>query len=289
MRFAIATVDRYQLVLDAFVEAGWEPVKIFSTNLLSPRDSNSTMLSRAEQLRVPIQLSRIVPDDLADLARMGCVALVVAGHPWRVPDWRKYMPYAINFHPSPLPLARGPYPQCRAIRERRREWGVTFHKLALEFDSGDVLAQSHFPMHEHETHESLELKIQLALAPLALQVARELPTLWAAATPQQGGEYWPYDTDADRTLDFSQSVDEIMLTVRSCGLLECIAPLPDNTLHVSRAEAWQQQHLFEPGTLVHRHGRQLIVAARDGFVALLDWSPLSAEARRMQRRRSGQG
>jgi methionyl-tRNA formyltransferase len=284
MRFAIATIDRYQIVLDAFVEAGWEPIKIFSTNLLSARDTNAAMLARAERLRVPIQLSRIQNEDLADLARSGCVALVVAGHPWRVPDWRRFMPYAINFHPSPLPEARGPYPLCRAIRERRREWGVSCHKIEADFDTGDVLAQTHFPMHENETHETLELKIQLALGPLALQAARELPTLWAAATPQQGGVYWPFDTDAHRTLDFSQTIDEIMLIVRSCGLLECIAPLREGTLHVSRAEAWQQPHRFPPGTIVHRHGEQLIVAASDGFVALLEWSPLSAEARRAQRR-----
>ncbi|CAM2148692.1 Formyl transferase [Pararobbsia alpina] len=284
MRFAIATIDRYQIVLDAFVEAGWEPIKIFSTNLLSARDTNAAMLARAERLRVPIQLSRILPADLSDLARDGCVALVVAGHPWRVPDWRKYLPYAINFHPSPLPVARGPYPLCRAIRERRREWGVSCHKIEPDFDTGDILAQTFFPMQENETHETLELKTQLALGPLALRAARELPTLWPAATPQHGGDYWPFDTDAHRTLDFSLTIDEIMLTVRSFGLLECIAPLREGKLYVSRVEAWQQAHRFEPGTVVHRHGEQLIVAASDGFIALLEWSPLSAEARRAQRR-----
>lgn len=284
MRFAIATIDRYQIVLDAFVEAGWEPVKIFSTNRLSPRDSNTALLSRAERLGVPIQLSRIQPNDLTDLARAGCIALVVAGHPWRVPDWRTQLPYAINFHPSLLPDARGPYPLCRAIREQRREWGVSCHQIEPDFDTGAVLAQSRFDMHPEETHETLDLKVQLSIAPLAMQVARQLPTLWTHATPQRGGDYWPFDIESDRTIDFSQSIDAIMLTVRARGLLECVAPLGEGTIYVSRAHAWRQSHGFAPGTIVHRHGEQLVVAASDGLVAILEWSPLSPEMRRMQRR-----
>lgn len=284
MRFAIATIDRYQIVLDAFVEAGWRPVKIFSTNRLSPRDSNTALLSRAERLGVPIQLSRIQPDDLADLSRSGCVALVVAGHPWRVPEWRKHLPYAINFHPSLLPEARGPYPLCRAIREQRREWGVSCHKIEPDFDTGDVIAQTRFDMHVDETHETLDLKVQLAIAPLAMRVARELPSLWTDATPQRGGDYWPFDVESDRTLDFTQSVDAIMLTVRARGLLECIAPLTEGTIYVSRVHAWTQAHRFTPGTIVHRHSEQLVIAARDGFVAILEWSAMSPETRRMQRR-----
>lgn len=284
MRFAIATFDRYQLVLDAFVEAGWAPIKIFSTNRLSPRDSNLDVLSRAEQLGVPVQLSRVQAGDLAELARAGCVAFVVAGHPWRIPEWRPYLPYAINFHPSLLPDARGPYPLCRAIRERHREWGVSCHKLEPDFDTGDILAQTRFAMHALETHETLNLKIQLATTQLALDIAHNLPARWLDAKPQLGGAYWPFDTQADRTIDFSQGVDDIMLTVRACGLLECVAALDQGTVYVARADAWQHAHRFTPGTIVHRHGQQLVVAAADGFVALLEWSPLSPEMRRTQRR-----
>ncbi|RKP56660.1 formyltransferase family protein [Pararobbsia silviterrae] len=284
MRFAIATVPRYQVVLNAFVEAGWEPVKIFSTNLLSTLESNSVLLDRAERLRVPIQLSKIEPRDLEALAQAGCTTLVVAGHPWRIPEWRPHLQYAVNFHPSPLPEARGPYPHCRAIRERRREWGISCHKIETSFDTGDVLAQSRFAMHANETHETLDLKIQFAMAVVALDIARDLPKHWAAAKPQQGGDYWPFDSDADRTLDFTQSVDEVMLKVRACGLLECMATVEQQKIHISRAEGWVQAHGFPPGTLVHRNGKHLVVAAADGFIALLEWSTLSLNERRVHHR-----
>ena len=54
------------------------------------------------------------------------------------------MPFAVNFHASPLPNARGPYPAFRAILEGRRSWGVTCHRLEHGFDAGDILAAEVF-------------------------------------------------------------------------------------------------------------------------------------------------
>ena len=282
MRFAIAAVDRYEIVLDAFLQAGWDPVRIFSTTLLSGYDSNSALLTRAETIGVPIQFSPIRPSDFAELGRLGCDALVVAGHPWRIGDWQNDLRYAINFHPSPLPEARGPYPQIRAILERRREWGVSCHKLDAQFDTGDLLAQNRFPMQPGESHETLDFKIQLSTGELAAQVAANLPSLWSAATPQQGGNYWPFTTEAERDIDFTQPVDTLLRAVRAFGLMECTARVSDCTIFVRRADGWTQPHRFVPGTVVHRNGERLLVAAADGFIALLEWSPLSPEMRRKQ-------
>ncbi|CAB3775967.1 formyltransferase family protein [Pararobbsia alpina] len=285
MRFAIATIDRYQIVLEAFLQAGWSPVKVFSTTLLSPYDSNAELLARAEALSVPVQLSPIRAADFVELGELGCEALVVAGHPWRIGEWRNDLSYAINFHPSPLPEARGPYPQMRAILEQRREWAVSCHKLDAAFDTGDVLAQHHFPMHAAESHETLDLKIQLATAQLAARVAADLPSLWSDAAPQQGGTYWPYMTEAERTLDLTLPVEPLLRTVRAFGLTECMARVGGGMVFVRRAEGWIQPHRIAPGTLVHRSGERLLIAVADGFVALLEWSPLSPEMRRSQARK----
>lgn len=282
MRFAIAAVDRYQIVLDAFLQAGWDPVRIYSTTRLSGYDSNSGLLARAETLGVPIQFSPIRPADFAELGRLGCDALVVAGHPWRIGEWRNDLSYAINFHPSPLPEARGPYPQIRAIREQRSEWGVSCHQLDADFDTGDLLGQIRFAMHPAESHETLDLKIQLATGRLAARVAADLPSLWSSAVPQQGGSYWPFLTDAERELDFAQPVESLLRDIRAFGMMECTARVDDCTIFIRRADGWVQPHRFAPGTLVHRSGERLLVAAADGLVALLEWSLLSAEMRRRQ-------
>ena len=125
MRFAITCVDRYIGVLDALLAAGWTPVKLFTVPLHSPLDSNRLVFEKARSLGIPAQVSRLEKDDLEDLARRGCQALIVASYDWRIGDWRPYLPHAVNFHPSPLPVGRGPYPAVRAILDGFENWGVS--------------------------------------------------------------------------------------------------------------------------------------------------------------------
>ncbi|MDR0878486.1 MAG: methionyl-tRNA formyltransferase [Treponema sp.] len=61
----------------------------------------------------------------------------------------------INIHPSLLPKYRGPAPIPAAIINRDGETGITIQVLAAEMDSGDILAQSSFPLTGRETTGSL--------------------------------------------------------------------------------------------------------------------------------------
>jgi methionyl-tRNA formyltransferase len=79
----------------------------------------------------------------------------------------------INIHPSLLPKYRGPTPIPAAILNRDSETGITIQKLALEMDSGDILAQECFGLSGRETTASLG-----ALA--AGKAAEMLPLLLAA-------------------------------------------------------------------------------------------------------------
>jgi methionyl-tRNA formyltransferase len=61
----------------------------------------------------------------------------------------------INIHPSLLPKHRGAAPIPAAILGLDRETGVTIQRLALEMDTGDILAQERFPLTGRETTASL--------------------------------------------------------------------------------------------------------------------------------------
>lgn len=278
MKFAFAGIDFLGGVFEALVEAGWEPVKLFTRPCDGIYDHNETIVARAKARRIPIQLSRMRPDDIAALhaAHGRDWALVVAGYPWLVTGWRGRARYALNVHPSPLPAGRGPYPLFGAILESYESWGVTAHVLAEEgFDTGDLLAQETFALEQDETHESLLTKCQLAARRLALgPIGREISERWRRAEPQGDGEYWPRATDADRTLDFRQDVAAILRRVRAFGAIESIARLGENRVHVAAAEGWREAHRHAPGTVVHRYRRQIVIAARDGFVLLTRWSPV---------------
>lgn len=279
MRFAFAGFDRWRVVFETFVAAGWEPVALFTIPVDHQVEFNNELVERAEQLRIPVRLSRIDEDDLQRLARERCDALIVAGYDWRIPDWRDHLRFAANFHPSPLPEGRGPYPPMRAILDDRREWAISCHRIDTDFDTGALIASEHFPIEADEWHETLQLKLQMAATRLSWQVARNFERLWHDSRPQTGGSYWPRISDDERTLDFTQPVAHAMRIVRALGLIECLAPLRDTKVYVRRAVAWQEAHRYEPGEVVHQYHRWVVIAAVDGFVALVEWSPFSESAR----------
>jgi methionyl-tRNA formyltransferase len=214
----------------------------------------------------------MTPQDLAELSGQDCEALIVASYKWKIPDWSPFVKCAVNFHCSPLPVGRGPYPLTTAIMKRLPSWGVTCHQVTSEFDKGDILATEKFSLNEDECHDSLDLKIQMAAKRLAKRVASNFVELWEQAEPQEEGSYWPATTLADNVIDFRLSTGEVMLHIRAYGSNGSLALLRHAWLVVKRAVGWTEPHKDEPGEVVHRYGQTLVVATADGYVGLVDYT-----------------
>lgn len=273
MRFAMTATDRYLGVFESFIQAGWTPLKLFTSMGDNRMFQNREVIERAQRLNIPVQLSRIQEGDLRELKNTSCDVLIVASYAWRIVGWEQYLPYAVNFHPSPLPYGRGPYPAVRAILDRWEYWGMSCHQVAPEFDSGNLLGRECFPMDAAECHESLDLKLQLAGSKLAKTVANDFVSLWDGAAPQgSDGSYWSLFTDADRTLDFKQPVEDILRRARAFGEHECFAMVNDARLFIRRIVAWRETHDQTPGRVVLNNGLRFVVAALDGYVGILEWS-----------------
>ena len=105
-RFAITATDRYLGVFKAFVEAGWQPVKLFTAPTGERISHNKATIAYARSLGLDIQLSPLDQAAMVDLQARDCELLVLASYQWRIGDWAPYLRYAINFHPSPLPRYR---------------------------------------------------------------------------------------------------------------------------------------------------------------------------------------
>ena len=272
MRFAFTASDRYLGIIEAFVNEGWTPVKLFT---LPSDDSRvfpvSATINFAVQRAIPIQMSPIQSEDLQALSAYGCEALIVASYSFKIPDWTQHLKHAVNFHPSPLPIGRGPYPMIRAIQESLPKWGVTCHKLAPAFDSGDILAQEEFELSKRDNHDILDIKIQMANKRLATNVAKSFTQLWSDATPQSPSQFWPLWKEADKTINFNSKVDDILKVMDSFGIHEVIANVNGYRVRVRRALGWTEKHNDIPGHIVHTFNTVVVVAALDGFIALTEW------------------
>ncbi len=272
MRFAITLTDRFKVLLDIALQAGWQPLKIFTSPLDGKIHDNRLVIEQAARLGIPVQLSPITEADLAALATQGCETLLLGSYDWRVPNWRPHLAHAVNFHPSPLPEARGPFPLVRAILEQRAEWGVSCHVVEQDFDSGALLDQQRFAMAADETLNTLEWKCQLALEQLGRRVIADFPTLWQQAQPQGPGSYWPRWSEAERTLDLTGPLASIQRQLRAFGDINCLAEANGVGFVVHRAQGWLEPHAFKPGTLVRSVDLSMLFAVADGFLVISEWS-----------------
>ncbi|GGK36694.1 methionyl-tRNA formyltransferase [Salinarimonas ramus] len=278
MRFAFAGIDFLADAFHGFVAQGWEPVKLFTRPCDGVHDVNVAIVGEAARRKLPIQMSRIRAADVAALKDLGCDALVVAGYPWRIPDWTGSVAYALNFHPSPLPEGRGPYPLYRVVLDGLDSWGMSAHVLDAEFDTGPILAREIFPVSPQERHETLLARCQMATGRLARAIAADIEGAFARAEPQGEGSYFPRASDADRTLDFTRPIEALMRQVRAFGPIETMAKVGPSEIHVGEAYAIEAAHDHEPGRVVHQYRRVLTIAAKDGYVVITRWSPVSLTA-----------
>ncbi len=214
---------------------------------------------------------------MRNLWESGCEVLIVVGYKWRIGDWRPYLKHAVNFHPSPLPEARGPYPMVRAIMENRKSWAVTCHQLDPGFDTGDILAAETFPLHDSESHESISLKIQMASAPPGESRGRQLSEIVGSGGSSRCRRLLGKHYAEDRTIDFSASIDIIMRKVQAMGLLECMAQINGVWIGVRRAVGWEETHRHLAGTVVHVNNKTIVVAAQNGYIGIIEWNILSTD------------
>jgi methionyl-tRNA formyltransferase len=276
MRFAITATDRTLCVFDAFVRAGWRPLKLFMADF-GQESNQKALIAFAERHNVAIQLSRMTESDLRELRDQQCEALIVAHYPWKIPNWEPYLKYAANFHPSPLPEGRGPRPVERAILEKRSDWAVTCHRITQKFDEGEILASEIFPLQPNECMESLDLKIQMASAALAARIAGPFAQLWERAQPQGKGSYWPRLKIEEHFIDFKRPVDAIMQRVRAFGQGESLVMVNGSCFVVKRAVSWRAKHNIPPGAVAYVWNRAMVIAAADGYIGLVEIDgPLSA-------------
>ena len=110
----------------------------------------------------------------------------------------------------------------RLILEGARYGGVTAHKMAADFDTGDILLQERFPLDEREDHRTYMEKVYERLPGMVHALVRGLPGVLAGARPQGPGEYWPFPEEEDWTVTPDMDVPQADRILRAFYGYECV-------------------------------------------------------------------
>ena len=123
----------------------------------------------------------------------------------------------VNVHPSLLPKYRGATPIPAAIIGRELETGLTIQRLALEMDSGDILAQEKVPLDGRETSASLGETMAGKAADLLPGLLRDIASGRARGRAQDRGAatYCSLIAKTDGLIDWGMSASEIDARIRA--------------------------------------------------------------------------
>ena len=218
MKIAYFGIDLLAPCLETCIDNGFEVAKVFTfTN--DTYDSVEKITQIAKEHNIPISFDKVSKEDIFSLEEMGAQMMIVAGYAAKIPVSSKMM--QVNVHPSLLPLGRGAWPMPVNILKGVPS-GVTLHKLAEGFDTGDIILQREIPLAYNENLETLTEKV-LKIAPEILgEFLKDPETYFKNATPQGEGEYWQEPDDADRTVlsDYTvEQADKILRAFYGYGVI----------------------------------------------------------------------
>ncbi len=164
----------------------------------------------AERLGIPVAQ----PERLTEAPGTAEV-VVVCAYGVLVPEALLEKRLWLNVHPSLLPRWRGAAPVERAIMAGDRETGVTIHRTTAELDAGPIAAQRAFPIAPEDDAGAVYARSAEAAIELLGEVLPGVEGLRFRPQPEEGVTYAEKITTADRELDWSRPVDEIVNRVRA--------------------------------------------------------------------------
>ena len=137
-------------------------IPVFQPTKLRDGAALETIRQLEPDLIVVAAYGRILPQEILDYPRLGCV----------------------NVHSSLLPKYRGAAPINWAILNGEKETGVTIMHMAPALDAGDIIAQRATPIDPDETAEALYDRLARLGADLLAETLPRLADGTAPRTPQ---------------------------------------------------------------------------------------------------------
>lgn len=278
MRFAFCGYDYSIDLAQTLMAQGHELMALFTFPCDQVFAHNLQTYALADSLKLPNTEERITAGHIDALLRQGCEAILVAGYPHKIPPIDPKRAYGLNLHPALLPRARGVTPLPYILMQEPEAAGFTIHKLSPVMDGGDILYQEAIAIAPDTDVEVLSARVAVCARSVIGDVFADLPGYWARAKPQdesKAGYYPPVDT-ARRSLDWAQDVSSLLRRGRAFGRYGVVATVQNNegeqqNLGVFALSGWVEPHELAPGHLLRSGPREIVVAARDGFICLKEF------------------
>lgn len=225
MKIAYAGYDVLSDCLFALEQAGAQVMAVYTCPTDNRFEHSKRVRAFAADRGLPCKDTPLTPADLAGLRAAGCQALFSAGYYYRIPV-DPALP-GVNVHPALLPWGRGAWPLPVQILRQDCRGGVTLHKLAPQWDTGDILLQKAFAIDPREDLETLTAKASTVAASLCRHMVEHFAVLWDQAVPQEMGSYWACPQKPDYTITAATGPRQTDRILRAFYGFDCYLQTPD--------------------------------------------------------------
>lgn len=188
-------------------------------------------------------------------------------YPWLIPcDSFNFK--TINVHPSLLPLGRGPTPVSWTLMKYPHMAGVTFHKLAAEFDTGDIIYQERMKISELDNLDSYLAKLELEIPQMLNRMLGKFDLLYQKAKPQSAGTALPKISLNDRKITWTSSCKEIRHIVRASGQFGVVVLIADMAYLVKYVYCVEHEHQMKVGAIYAEDINKYCITVSDGICVI---------------------
>ena len=200
--------------------------------------------------------------------------MICSGFPWKIPEAALDVPRlgSINLHPALLPRHRGPIPLAWALRDGDPVWGMTWHRMDAELDTGNILAQGSVPIEDDDVDIEQFAPKLLASGVELLQRALERVAAGDPGDPQpEEGVSWAghFEDDEYVHVDWSRPARYIHDQVRAWHLEFGFAGI-----RAPQAELGGEQVVLRQTRLTDPGGDAVRVECGDGPIWVVASEPL---------------
>lgn len=264
MKIAYIGIDLFAPALEILLSEGCELLELFTCRTDNLTEFNSKVISIAQNAGVPYKLDRITIADFVRLKEKGCEAVFCAGYYYKIPVFPDIP--TLNIHPSLLPKGRGGWPMPIAILRRERESGVTIHKIAEGFDTGDIVVQRSFVIEEKENLETFMQKVYALLPEMLSYLIENFDKAYKNAVPQSGAaEYLEMPDKSMYTIYPDTEYEKAELVLRAFYGYDCYYNDGNNEYMLIRAKALKKADIKTENS--HTDEKCAFFSIKDGYVA----------------------
>ncbi len=218
------------------------------------KEEYDEIISLEPDLIVTCAYGQIIPKELLDFPRLGC----------------------INVHASLLPKLRGGAPIHKAIIDGYDKTGITIMYMDVKMDNGDIISTSETKIEDSDNLESLHDRLSIMGKELLLQTLPSIISGTNQRLKQDENEVtFAYNIKRDEEhINFNKNSKEVFNQIRGlCPFPGAFAILDDEMKIYDSVIGSKDTSNMKPGEIIGLSKKGIHVATMDNEIILTDIKP----------------